>query len=89
MKDPEDIDTDAEDHPLDTLRYGLLSKNKPSGEDINYREFRALRKAREMHNFASRFDPTYIPYDLEMEGDSANAKQTCVGYTDKTVKMLV
>ena len=76
----DDIDTDAEDHVVDTLRYGLASKYRPQAEDKEALEQKRLRRIREAHNFQSRYDPTYIPYDIEMEGSHRGPSSLCVGY---------
>ncbi len=45
-RNPEDIDSDGEDHALDSLRYGLMSRPKPSStpEQIADRTFAAAMK---------------------------------------------
>ena len=45
-RNPEDIDSDGEDHALDSLRYGLMSRPKPSAtpEQIADRTFAAAMK---------------------------------------------
>lgn len=45
-RNPEDIDSDGEDHALDSLRYGLMSRPKPSAtpEQIADRNFNAMIK---------------------------------------------